>query len=229
VQTLPLKLLEECRRLACRGEEESVGKALALGKMIDAVKTLLLEKTSHQPAAKGLGATVVAGFYVGDGKMAVSHLGDSRAYLLRAGCLERLTEDHTLANMLYQSGHIERSQLASHPARHILTRHIGMADCPPAGTALLPLCSGDRLLFCTDGLTGMLADVEIGRILAGSDFVESACESLIAAANNAGGKDNITAVTVDVLPRPPEKGGSGEVLVRDTIGYSLLPINAGDL
>jgi len=197
-------------------------KAQALGRMIDAVEALLLEKTVNQPAAKGLGATVVAGFYVGNRTMALSYLGDSRAYLLRGAILECLTQDHTVANMLFLSGHINREQLPLHPARHILTRYVGMRDCPRAEVALLPLLPNDRLLFCTDGLTNMISDQEIGQILAENRSKEKAAHTLVASANKAGGDDNITVVIIDVLPHSSINEWDGCVTVREEVGYSLL-------
>ena len=111
VKTLPLELKEICKELSDTEASEPNARAEVLGHVVDAIKTLLLKKTMHQPAAKGLGATLVAGYYVGNAMLALTHLGDSRAYLFRGGVLERLTEDHTIANMLYLAGNITRDQL----------------------------------------------------------------------------------------------------------------------
>lgn len=222
VRMLPLKLNEVCGSLEYAQENESIAKAVILGRTVDDVRNLLLEKTSNQPAVKGLGATVVAGYYVGNSTMALTHLGDSRAYLLRDGVLERLTQDHTVAQMLYQMGHITKEQLMCHPDRHILTRYVGMKESIATQVVLLPLQKKDRLLFCTDGLTDMLSEKEIGAILSNCEAREQAARSLIAAANDAGGHDNITVVVVDVLPQFTSQEQHKEIEVREGIGYSFL-------
>jgi protein phosphatase len=198
--------------------------AAGLVRAIRLVNELLLDKTRDLPGVKGLGATVVAGLCAKDGFLTLAHVGDSRAYLLRQGILERLTFDHTVPEMLLQNGLINRRQLRRHPARHVITRHIGMEDCPPANAALLRLQPGDRILFCTDGLTGMLADREIGAILQETPGCKAACRRLIDGANEAGGTDNITAVIVDVEALQRGRGRRRQrLVVRRGIGRSLTP------
>ena len=178
----------------------------------------------HQPIAKGLGATLVAGFHVGNNTLAITHLGDSRAYLLRDATLERLTEDHTIANMLYLAGRITREELSKHPSRHILTRHVGMQDCPEAEVALLPMQTNDRLLFCSDGLTGMVKENTIAEILAYNQSREKTAKDLIASANRAGGYDNITVLVLDVSTQFNEYKPDALITVREKVGHSLLPL-----
>jgi PPM family protein phosphatase len=222
VKTLPLKLQEECKKLHYSDADESIIKAKALGRMVDAVKMLLLEKTMQQPATKGLGATVVAGYYVGHAAMALTYLGDSRAYLLRHSALECLTQDHTVANVLYQTGKINKTELVNHPARHVLTRYVGMRDCPAAEVMLLPLKENDRILFCTDGLTSMVSEEKIGIILAENASRENAAHELIACANAAGGHDNVTVIVVDVLPHECTEKAEGDTVVQEDLSCSAL-------
>ncbi|HPO14079.1 MAG TPA: protein phosphatase 2C domain-containing protein [Candidatus Hydrogenedentes bacterium] len=222
VQTLPLQVA--AKRMAWilgkAPDPQNVGEGLV--QAIGYVNDMLLEKTRGIPESEGLGATVVAGLYAGQGVLAVAHLGDSRAYLLRNGYFELLTNDHTMANMLFRAGRISRDELLRHPARHVLTRHIGMDDCPAADIGLLPLSAGDRILFCSDGLTGMLQDEEIGTILTNNKDREEACRHLIARANEEGGVDNITVVIVDVEgPEPFAEQRSQKIVVRESIGQSL--------
>lgn len=222
VKTLPLKLQEECKKLHYSDAEESMLKAKALGRVVDAVKLLLLEKTMNQPAAKGLGATVVAGYYVGHAAMALTYLGDSRAYLLRNATLECLTQDHTVANVLYQAGRINEAELRHHPSRHVLTRYVGMKDCPSAEVMLLPLQENDRILLCTDGLTSMITEDEIGIILADNDSTEQAASELIASANAAGGHDNVTVIVVDVLLQQDDDTTEGHATNQEEVSCSVL-------
>lgn len=223
VQALPLQVSAE--RLA-RDVDALVSAQTAVAeglvRAIGLVNDMLLDKTRDYPEVKGLGATVVVGVYAEDGVLVIANLGDSRAYLMRHGYLERLTADHNVAEMLFQAGHISRRQRHRHPSRHLLTRHIGMEDCPAADVALLSLRPGDRILLCTDGLTGMLKDREIGTILWETEEREAACQLLLDRANEAGGSDNITAVIVDVdEPRSRLGRRRRKVVVRRTVGRSL--------
>lgn len=222
VQALPLQVAAECLARNVNAPATPLMVSEGLMRAIGYVNDILLDKTQGHPDVEGLGATVLVAFYAGEGIMALAHLGDSRAYLMRQGRLERLTSDHTLAEMLFQSKKIDRHQLQRHPARHVLTRHMGKQDCPAADTAMLTLQPGDRLLLCTDGLTGMLKDPEIGAILWETENREAACHLLIDRANKAGGRDNITAVIVDV-EEPCRRHGrrSRLVVVRRRVGHSL--------
>ena len=220
VQTLPSQVFAE-RRVRNADLPDVVQAAQDLTRAIGFGNDLLLVKTRDHPDVKGLGATVVAGLYAGGGMLALAHLGDSRAYLMRGGYLERLTSDHTVAEMLLQTGHISRRQLRLHPSRHVLTRHVGKEDCPPADAIQLLLQPGDRILFCTDGLTGMLGDRTIGTILWETEEREAACRLLIDRANEAGGRDNITVIIVD-MGEPHLLHRRRRVVVRRAVGRPLV-------
>jgi serine/threonine protein phosphatase PrpC len=223
VQALPLQI--SVQRLARRADPMSAAPAAVaaeLTRAIGCVNDMILARSRDHPEVRGLGATVVAGSYCGEGILVLAHLGDSRAYLMRRGYLERLTSDHTVAEMLLQSGRINRRQLRRHPSRHVLTRHLGKEDCPPADVAWLALKPGDRVLLCTDGLSGMLRDREIGTLLWARREREAVCRLLIDRANNAGGRDNITALIVDVVEAGRRRGRRRRrVVVRRAVGRSL--------
>jgi PPM family protein phosphatase len=128
----------------------------------------------------------------------VAHLGDSRVYLFRKNALEALTRDHSLVEEEIDRGVLTRAEAARLQFNGGPTRFIGMWGEPEVGVRVVGLQAGDRLLLCSDGLTGMLRDEEIAAILRGYPVPADACARLVAAANAAGGKDNITALVLAV-------------------------------
>lgn len=157
---------------------------------------LIYKESSKRPDFFGMGATLVLAL-IRKTHALIAHVGDSRAYLWRQEQLIRLTKDHSLMQTLLDLGQISPEEAASHPARSQITQFIGMADAIVPEIQGFALHSGDRLLLCTDGLTGMVPDDSIAEILHAHPLPEQACRQLIAAANAAGGKDNSTVVIVD--------------------------------
>lgn len=152
-----------------------------------------------QSGGRTMGATVVALMIA----RAVGHVvwaGDSRAYLLRSGRLRQVTRDHTLVQDLVDRGEIDPSTAGSHPEKHIITRAVGGADDLELDAAAVPLVPGDRLLLCSDGLTGCLTDDAIAAALAAADTPDAAVRTLVNAALHAGAPDNVSAVVVFVVP-----------------------------
>jgi len=190
VATLP----ESVRK--CLGTKASLANGSARKRMVNAIATLstqLRRQTQDEPGLAGMGSTVVC-VLVRDSKAMVAHMGDSRAYRLRAGKLQQLTRDHTLIQLLLQSGEITPEEAATHPARGQLTRSVGMAGEPLTQVRLLQLKPGDLLMLCTDGLTGMLSGDQILSILNKPVSLPKRCRRLVDAANEAGGRDNITVL-----------------------------------
>jgi PPM family protein phosphatase len=134
----------------------------------------------------------------GRDRLYLGHVGDSRAYLLRDGELRALTEDHTLVQRMVREGKLTPEQAQVHPQRSVLTRALGIEDELQIDQATVEVTVGDRLLLCSDGLTSMVGDEDIRKILAGRGDPQAASEALVEAANAAGGQDNITTVVVDV-------------------------------
>jgi PPM family protein phosphatase len=159
-----------------------------------------LSRTEHERA--GMGTTLTAA-YIDEGDVAIAHVGDSRAYLFRDGSLRRLTQDHSLVGELVRRGKLTEEQAEEHPQRSIITRALGPEPDVLVDTWTYPVRDGDVLLLCSDGLTSMITEDKITEVLAASASLEEAGDRLIAEANAAGGRDNITVV----LSRLEDVGG----------------------
>jgi PPM family protein phosphatase len=169
----------------------------ALQEALRAANHAIRERQAREPGERDMGTTCTA-LMVRGASFWIAHIGDSRAYRWRAGRLQQLTRDHNWAEELLAAGRIDPSEAAHHMGRHMITRALGID--PDAQVDLLPakpLEPADRLLLCSDGLSGVLGEQEIGAILATTDL-EAAAASLVAAANHAAGPDNITVVLIEV-------------------------------
>jgi protein phosphatase len=168
----------------------------------EAVLTALEHANAHiieRDEANRMGTTAagVAALETVSGEhLMVFNIGDSRVYRLAGGRLEQLTVDHSQVQELVVAGVITREQARTHPRRNVVTRALG-SDAGHPDHWLLPVISGERYLICSDGLTGELSDQAIEPLLA-SGTPQQAAEALVEAANDAGGRDNVTAVVFEV-------------------------------
>jgi len=150
-----------------------------------------LSRTDRERA--GMGTTITAALLDGD-RVAIAHVGDSRAYAWRDGELTQLTRDHSLVDELVRTGRLTEEEAADHPQRSIITRALGPEAGVEVDTLSYPARAGDLLMLCSDGLTSMVAPGEIATILGEAANLREAGRRLVAAANAAGGRDNITVV-----------------------------------
>jgi protein phosphatase len=173
-----------------------------LGPLVELIKKAnqdILERGDADQGLKGMGTTLTAVVTDND-KLYLAHIGDSRAYLLRDGRLQRLTRDHTLVERMVEEGRLEPDQARHHPQRNILTRTLGNdEDVEVDDLTVDPIQPGDRVLLCTDGLSGMVDDEQIERVLVGESDPQRACDRLIELAIEAGGEDNVTVVVLDLV------------------------------
>jgi PPM family protein phosphatase len=153
----------------------------------------IYDRSRAEQGRAGMGTTLTAAYLV-DGDLAIAHVGDSRAYLLRDGELTRLTQDHSLVDELVRQGKLTEAQAAEHPQRSIITRALGPEPEVDVDTFSYPMQGGDVLLLCSDGLTSMVSEDRVADIIRGSASLDEAADRLIAEANDAGGRDNITVV-----------------------------------
>jgi serine/threonine protein phosphatase PrpC len=154
----------------------------------------------------GMGTTVTAALASAEA-LHLAHVGDSRAYLRRAGSLRQLTNDHTLVDRMVQAGEISRDEADVHPHRNVLVRALGTEPKVDVEAMDLGLLEGDQVLICSDGLTDMVTENQITAILdIAQGAPQDAADRLVRAANRAGGIDNITAIVLEVQPGEPEAG-----------------------
>jgi serine/threonine protein phosphatase PrpC len=173
--------------------------AEVLAAAIREANAAIIDRAAGDPGLWGMGTTVTAAALAGDRHLQLAHVGDSRAYLLRDGSLEQLTTDHTVVGELVRRGRLTPDQAAIHPERSILTRAVGLDPDVPVDTPdPLELHPGDQVLLCSDGLTETIPDPTIADLLAADPDGDATCRSLIDAANQAGGPDNITVVLLRV-------------------------------
>jgi serine/threonine protein phosphatase PrpC len=153
----------------------------------------IYELALRDEAHRGMGTTLTAALVAGDA-VSIGHVGDSRAYRLRDGELEQLTHDHSLVAELERSGQLTAEAAESHPQRSIITRALGPEPDVEVDTHTHPARAGDVYVLCSDGLTGMISDDELTALVRGGGSLEEAATALVRAANQSGGRDNITVV-----------------------------------
>jgi PPM family protein phosphatase len=154
----------------------------------------VLAEAAEHPELHGMGTTLTLAYSLND-VLFVAHVGDSRCYLGRNGILYRLTRDHTLVEEMVRRGVLATEDVAQHRWRHVITNVVG-GDSAAVKVEVhkVHLEGGDRVLLCSDGLTEMLPEEEINQVLHSEAEPEQACRRLVARANEAGGRDNVTAV-----------------------------------
>ena len=167
-----------------------------LEKAIKRANSLIRQKSEEETELNGMGTTVVAATIEGN-KLCVANVGDSRLYIINNREIRQSTRDHSLVEEMVRMGGLKREMARNHPEQNIITRAIGALDDVDVDFFEVRLNKGDTILMCSDGLSNMIEDEEIRMIMQGQrDIVEKA-ESLVKAANNNGGKDNIAVVLVE--------------------------------
>jgi len=179
------------------GEAPKRADAKALARAVRSANAAVIEAAQTGRGRTGMGTTITAAMVDGT-RIVLAHVGDSRAYLLHLGTLTQITEDHSMVADMVRAGTLTLEESRVHPSRSVITRALGSDPNLLVDAFEIAAAPGDRLLLCSDGLTGMVDDAEIERILATSPTPQTAVATLIAAANDAGGQDNITAVVVDI-------------------------------
>ena len=164
---------------------------------VQAANMAVVDAAAEDPSLQGMGTTLVLGWFVDDA-VNIGHVGDSRAYLLRSSDLMQITTDHSLVAEMVARGEISADEAETHPYRSVITRALGLQPEVEIDRERRTLLSGDRVLICSDGLTNMVEADRIRDILLEQSHPTDAVWSLVDAANEAGGIDNISVVVVSV-------------------------------
>ena len=199
---------ELASRVAAAAIEETAVEASGEEGLVAIVRTAnarVFERALQDPAVAGMGTTATVALVDEEaGTIALAHVGDSRAYRYRDGLLEQLTSDHSLVGEMVRSGRLTEDEAAVHPHRSVITRALGTEPEVEVDTSTIDVAPGDLLLLCSDGLSAMMRDDEIARVVGASGGDPTvAGEELVRAANAAGGDDNVTVVLFELVEGEP--------------------------
>jgi len=177
---------------------EGASDAEKVTALIQEANRRVYERAHSDPATSGMGTTMTVAIVDGH-TVTIGHVGDSRAYVVRGGELEQLTEDHSLVNELLKSGKLSREEAETHPQRSVITRAVGTDPDVDVDAFTVEAGEGDVFLLCSDGLTDMVADSDILDVVEKHrDDLDRATKALVSAANRGGGEDNITVIAFSI-------------------------------
>ena len=210
--------------LAIQGEEGVAG-------VVRTANARIFEHSVRDPNAAGMGTTATVALVDEEaGTATLAHVGDSRAYRYRDGLLKQLTTDHSLVGELVRRGRLTEDEAAVHPHRSVITRALGTEADVDVDTLTIDLRAGDLVLLCSDGLSAMVREDEIVRLLeAARSDPHDAAAALIAAANAAGGEDNVTVVLFELAEgEPPSRPAQTVPALRDDTTSESQPVPEAD-
>ena len=185
------------------GDSDALEGTQRLDELIQEANRRIFDRASTDPSASGMGTTMTVALVEGM-TVAIGHVGDSRAYLVRGEQMEQLTEDHSLVNELLKSGKLSEEEAQIHPQRSVITRAVGTDPDVDVDGFTIEAEEGDVFLICSDGLSDMVEDEAILEVVhSNRDDLDKAVKALVAAANRGGGEDNITAVAFRISSEAP--------------------------
>ena len=212
--------------LATITEMQKAGTA-SLEDEVREANRIVFARAGEDERYAGMGTTLTA-VLASPEAIHLAHVGDSRAYLARAGALRQLTRDHTLVDRMVQAGEITRDEAEVHPHRNVLLRALGTEPKVDVDADDIGLLEGDRVVLCSDGLTTMVTEDQILAILEATvGKPQDAADRLVRAANRAGGIDNITVIVLDVEAGDPDEGTVAEAPVRGAAEAPVVALGRG--
>lgn len=203
---------EVASEMACRGLSSLDPKESGAEELAQAVRDVnraIAVRSFEADYLLGMGTTLT-GALVGRDLAWIAHVGDSRAYLLHEGTLRQLTDDHSWVGEMMRRGELTPNEAAVHPHRSVITKALGTDTEVEPDILETPFVAGDRLLLCSDGLTGMVSDQDIAQILGRDDEPGNLASLLVQAALAGGGEDNVTVVVVEALSEPDDVDSEGD-------------------
>ena len=189
---------EVASKTALEALEKALKGGTPIGNAVVIANRAVYDRSSKNNDLHGMGTTLTAGIFDRAGKCTIAHVGDSRAYLVRNKALKRITTDHSLMAELIAAGQLTEAEAEVDPRRSMITRALGLDPTVEVDLQDLQTLGGDRVMFCSDGLTSMMRDPAIVAVLNEEPEPQLAAQRLIDEANKAGGVDNITVVIVDL-------------------------------
>lgn len=193
------------REASAQATDAEVRRAMDI--CVDNANRAIFNAANANPQYAGMGTTLVVAVFR-DNRLLVGHVGDSRCYRLRGGRLQQITRDHSLLQEQIDAGLITPEQAAFSANKNLVTRAVGVEDTVLLETHQHDVMAGDLYLLCSDGLSDMLDDASIGQLLQGGDSLDETGQALIDAANDAGGKDNISVILARTSGGPGASGRS---------------------
>ncbi len=185
------------------GDSDGLEGTKRIDSLIQEANRRIFDRASTDPTASGMGTTMTVALVEGM-TVAIGHVGDSRAYLVRGEQMEQLTDDHSLVNELLKTGKLSEEEAQVHPQRSVITRAVGTDPDVDVDGFTIEAEEGDVFLICSDGLSDMVEDEEILELVhANRDDLDKAVKALVSAANRGGGEDNITAVAFQIASEAP--------------------------
>ena len=185
------KMAIEILRESLKKEGEPLPDRLSSG--VKLANRMIYEAAQSQPQLNGMGTTLTA-LQLDGNRLSIVHVGDSRAYLIRGGVIEQITDDHTIVSEQVARGMMTREEAARSDMRNILSRALGVAPEVDVDMEELTVSEGDQLVLCSDGLSELISDDEILAEVRSSKRPELACNELVNLANQRGGEDNLTVI-----------------------------------
>lgn len=212
--------------LARDADERLTGDAMLshMEAVLDGTNQRLADLVSHDLTLDGMGTTFCGAMFDGT-QLGLTHIGDSRCYILRDGELTQLTHDHSWVQQLIDDGRLTPEQAATHPHRSLILRVLNGQNASRPDLELVDVQRGDRVMFCSDGLSGLIDDDQIRRLLQRDDLA-SAISRLAQAANDAGGHDNITLVLADVVDQDDALDTAAPQLVGSAVERDIPDLTA---
>jgi PPM family protein phosphatase len=213
---------------ALRESGASGGGERRIADLIQEANRRVYDRSNTDPDTSGMGTTITVAL-VDDGTVAFGHVGDSRAYLIRDGSIEQITEDHSLVNELLKTGKLSPEEAHAHPQKSVITRALGTDPDVDADTFTIVAEPWDVFLLCSDGLTNMVdEDAILELVERDRDDLDAALRALVRAANRGGGEDNITVVAFEITDQAVHDGKTQEQAVPDGVATSARAVDEED-